>query len=154
MKLLGKTILTSCLMAASTFAMAADNAKHFPGVFVGATHVDSETEFTFGFEYEYKFDKNWGVGAVYERTNDAHHGDGVSVTLASLFYHPWKDLRLGAGIGRERIGGAHPHSEDLYRLSASYDFHLMGGGIAPTLALDFVDGKEALVFGVAFIKPF
>ena len=154
MKMFTKTLIASLLLGTAVQAQAAGDAKHFPGVFVGATHAKSETDFTFGFEYEYKFDKKWGVGAVFERTNDAHKGDGVSVSLASLYYHPWRDLRLGAGIGRERIGGAHPHSEDLYRLSASYEFHVGSGAVAPTIAVDFVDGKEIWVAGFAFIKPF
>lgn len=138
----------------STSIQAAENAKHIPGVFVGATHVKSETEFTFGLEYEYKLNKTWGVGAVYERSNGAHHNDGVAVALASIYYHPNKNIRLGAGIGQERVGGGHPHEENLYRLSAAYDFHFQGFGVAPTVAVDFVGGDEALIFGVAFTKPF
>ena len=138
----------------STNIQATEEAKHIPGLFLGATHIESETEFTFGFEYEYKLDRNWGVGAVYERTNGAHHNDGVAVALAAIYYHPTKNIRLGAGIGQEKIGGAHPHKEDLYRVSAAYDFHLQGFGIAPTIAVDFVDGEEATVFGIAITKPF
>jgi hypothetical protein len=145
--------LTTTLIV-STNAQAAEEVKHIPGVFLGATHVDSDTEFTFGFEYEYKLDGNWGVGAIYERSNGAHHNDGVAVVLASIYYHPTKNIRLGAGIGQERIGGGHPHKEDLYRVSAAYDFHMQGFGIAPTIAVDFVDDEEAIVFGIAITKPF
>lgn len=35
--------------------MAADDNHHFPGIFVGATHAEDETNFTYGIEYEYKF---------------------------------------------------------------------------------------------------
>ncbi|WP_258872670.1 hypothetical protein [Thalassotalea euphylliae] len=135
-------------------SVAADDAKHIPGIFIGATHIESETEFTFGFEYEYKLDAQWGVGAVFERTNDGAHSDGVAVGLAALYYHPIKNVRLGAGIGEERIGGAHPHDETLYRLSASYDFHVAEFGLAPTIAVDFIDNEEAIVFGVAVTRPF
>lgn len=138
----------------TTCTQAAESAKHIPGVFIGATHVESETEFTFGFEYEYKLNKKWGVGAVFERTNKAHHNDGVAVALASIYYHPTKNIRLGAGIGQERIGGGHPHEEDLYRISVAYDFHVKEFGIAPTIAVDFVDDEEAIVFGIAFTRPF
>ncbi len=148
------TFALATALLVSTNVHAAEGVKHIPGIFLGATHVESETEFTFGFEYEYKLDNNWGIGAVYERSNDAHHNDGVAVALAAIYYHPTKSIRLGAGIGQERIGGGHPHKEDLYRVSAAYDFHLQGFGIAPTIAVDFVDDEEALVFGIAITKPF
>lgn len=127
---------------------------HFPAVFVGGTSFDSEIEFTYGFEYEYKFTSRWGAGVVIEKTNDAHHGDGTTITLASLFLHPWEDLRVGAGFGKERVGGHHSHKENLTRISASYDFHVTDFGIAPTIAVDFIDGETATVFGVAFVKSF
>jgi len=140
------------LFASSTFA--ASDAKHFPGFFLGATHLDSETVFSYGLEYEYKFDSSWGAGAVYEETNDAHHGDGVTVVLAALYYHPLKYIRVGIGAGTAKVGGAHSYSENLYRLSANYDYHLGDFSIEPTIAVDFADGEEALVLGVAFVRPF
>lgn len=146
--------LAATLMAATFGSNAADDVKHVPGIFLGATHIDSETEFTWGIEYEYKFTPKWGVGFVYEETPDGHKGDGVDVKVASLFYHPSKYVRLGAGFGKEKIKGAHPHTENLYRLSASYDFHVGDFGIAPTIAVDFIDDKEAVVFGVAIVRPF
>lgn len=153
MKILALSIL-SLVLTTSAVQAASDDEQHFPGLFIGATNFDSETELTYGIEYEYKFSKQWGAGLVYEKTSDAHHGDGVTVKLASVYLHPWKDLRLGAGFGEEKVGGHHPHSENLTRVSASYDFHVAGLGIAPTLAFDFIDGETATVFGIAIIKPF
>ncbi|WP_247664636.1 hypothetical protein [Pseudoalteromonas sp. MMG010] len=135
-------------------AFAAAEATHIPGVFIGATHAQDETEFTYGIEYEYKFTSQWGAGVVYERADSAHHDDGVSVLLASVYYHPTKSIRLGVGFGEERIGGDHPHEEDLYRVSAAYDFHIGNFGLAPTLAVDFIDDEEAVVVGVALTRPF
>jgi hypothetical protein len=146
--------LSALLLISSCGVRAADDAHHFPGIFIGYTNALDETHFTYGVEYEYKFNSTWGAGAVYEKVDDAHHGDGVTVTLAGLFYHPLKNVRLGLGIGKEKIGGDHPHSEDLYRLSASYEYHIGDFGIAPTLAVDFIDSEKAYVFGVAFVRPF
>ena len=151
---ISSSLCSIALLVASVNVQASGDAKHIPGVFIGATHVESETEFTFGFEYEYKINQDWGAGVVFERTNDAHHGDGVAVTLASAYYHPTKKIRLGAGIGQESVGGAHPHDEDLFRVSAAYDMHFKGFGLAPTIAVDFVDDEEAIVFGLAITKPF
>jgi len=154
MKIIALSAVLSFALATSLVNASSGDEHHFPGLFIGATNFDGETEFTYGIEYEYKFSKQWGAGIVYEKTNDAHHGDGVTVKLASIYLHPWKDLRLGAGFGEEKVGGHHPHTEDLTRISASYDFHLSGVGIAPTLAFDFIDGETATVFGVAIIKSF
>lgn len=147
-------ITTLTLICLTPVVEASQEVKHIPGIFVGATSFDDETELTLGLEYEYKIDSQWGVGAVYEMTSEAHHGDGVSVSLVSAFYHPNSNVRLGIGLGQESIHGDHPHSESLYRVSAGYDFHVDHFGIAPTIAIDFIDGEEAVVFGVAFTRPF
>lgn len=145
----------ACMTVLTSANINAEDVKHhYPGIFIGVTDSDNETEFTFGLEYEYRFDKHWGVGATYEEINEAHHGDGVTVKLASLFYHPDNHWRFGLGRGKEKIGGAHPHSEDLTRVSACYDFHVGRFGIAPTFAVDFIDDREAYVLGVEFIMPF
>jgi hypothetical protein len=152
---LGSSILLFVLLLTNTNSVvASDEAHHFPGIFLGYTNASDETHFTYGLEYEYKFNQTWAVGVVYEKIDDAHHGDGVTVTVAEIFYHPLKNVRLGAGVGKEKIGGAHPHSEDLYRLTASYEYHIGDFGLAPTLAVDFIDGEKAYVFGVALIRPF
>ncbi|MFT6270077.1 MAG: hypothetical protein ACJAVV_002905 [Alphaproteobacteria bacterium] len=154
MKTLSTLLLSACLLASSNYVLGADDTHHFPGVFIGYTYADSKAEFTYGIEYEYKFNKSWGGGIVFEKIDDAHHGDGVTVKAAQLFYHPINNVRLGIGAGKEKIGGDHPHSEDLYRLSASYEYHIGDFGIEPTFAADFINGEKAYVFGVAFIRPF
>lgn len=150
-----KFVLGMAIAAATTTVCASsDEHQHFAGVFVGGTSIDDETDFSYGLEYEYKFSKLWGAGVVFEKTDNAHHGDGIEVMLASAYIHPWKELRVGAGFGQEKVGGSHSHREDLVRISVSYDFHVASIGIAPTIAADFVDGETATVFGVAFIKSF
>lgn len=110
MRLVSTVLLGMFVVIFSFKVMAAEDAHHFPGVVLGGTHIDGETDFTFGFEYEYKLDKKWGLGAVFERSNDGHDGDGVAVWVASAFYHPTSYMRLGIGFGEEKIGGAHPHT--------------------------------------------
>jgi hypothetical protein len=154
MKSSSTILLSVLLLINSSGVFAADGAQHFPAIFVGYTNAQDETHFTYGVEYEYKFNQTLGLGAVYEKVDDAHHGDGVTVTLAQLFYHPINNVRMGVGIGKEKIGGARPHSEDLYRVSANYDFHVGDFGIEPTIAIDFKDDDQAYVFGLAFSRPF
>jgi len=152
---LARTVLLSAMLLINTsYVIASSDAHHFPGIFVGYTDAADETHFTYGFEYEYKINHDWGVGAVYEKIDDAHNGDGVTVTVAALFYHPLNNVRLGVGVGKEKLGGAHPHTEDLFRLTASYEYHIGDFGLEPTLAVDFIDGEKAYVLGVAIVRPF
>jgi hypothetical protein len=147
-------LLAGAVMFSPIAVLAADVKTHYPGIFLGQTESAGEREFTYGLEYEYRFDRHWGFGATYERIDDAHHGDGVTVSVGSLYYHPDNHWRFGFGLGKERIGGHDPHSETLTRLSTSYDYHVGQFGIAPTVAVDFIDGKKAYVVGVALVMPF
>lgn len=133
---------------------AKEGYHHFPEIFIGATHFDNETNFTYALEYEYKFNPKFGAGLIYERTENAHHGDGVTLKIAALYYHPVSSFRLGIGYGEEKVGGEIQHTEELYRVVASYDYHFENFSVAPTLAFDFIDGETATVFGLGFIKPF
>ncbi|MBL4898974.1 MAG: hypothetical protein JKX76_04900 [Colwellia sp.] len=152
-KLLVLASVLSTLVPTMATASSTEH-HHFPGIFIGTTTIDSETDFSYGLEYEYKVSQLWGAGVVFEKTDDAHHGDGIDVKLASLYLHPWKELRVGVGFGKEKVGGHHGHEENLKRISINYDFHVAGFGIAPTIAMDFVDGEHATVLGLSFIKSF
>ena len=154
MKTTLKLFATAFLLSACSSVLAAGGAKHLPGIFIGATHAQDESEFTYGIEYEYKLSDQLGLGALYEKTPDAHYEDGVSIKLAQLFYHPNQNIRLGIGIGKEKIHGSHSYTKDLYRTGVSYEIFVGDFVVAPTVAVDFIDGEKAYVLGVAFIRPF
>ncbi|NRA84657.1 MAG: hypothetical protein HRU22_13070 [Gammaproteobacteria bacterium] len=155
-----KRIIAPALLLATFLAPnlthAADGhfKNHTIGVFAGATFNDGDSENSYGLEYEYKFNRDWGVGLVYEKTPDAHHDDGVTIQLASVYAHLTENWRIGLGFGQEKVGGSHSFTENLIRTSVSYDFHLGNFGIAPSLAFDTVDGETATVVGVAFLVSF
>ncbi len=153
-----KTLLAAAVftaLATSPVIAASDKeVKHIPGIFLGFTNFDGDSDFTYGIEYEYKFSKQWGAGLVYERTDNGHDGDGVDLAIAALYVHPWKNLRIGVGVGQDRIDTDNDRKEDLVRASFSYDFHVGDFGVAPTLAFDFIDGETATVFGIAIVRPF
>ncbi|MGB0895682.1 MAG: hypothetical protein ACPGUD_14915, partial [Parashewanella sp.] len=101
----------------------------------------------------------WGIGGVWEKTPDGHnnghgHKKDTSVKVISAYWH--KDyFRLGLGIGQEKVHGTHSHTEDLIRASAAYDFHLTPNlGIAPSVAIDRVDGQNVYVYGAAITYAF
>jgi hypothetical protein len=161
-----KKVLLSASLIASLFTpstYAANSAHGFKqnvvGIFAGITDGTTATEPTFGVEYEFRFTKEIGVGAVWEKTpegHDDHHGhfDDISVYLVSAYWHI-SAVRLGLGVGEEKVHGAHSHKEDLIRLSAAYDFHLTDSiGVAPTFNLDRVNGHNISVYGVVLNYAF
>jgi len=128
--------------------------KNIIGVFVGATKSENSTDATFGVEYERKLTPQFGLGAAYEVIPDAHEGEGVSIALAAAYWHPHAGWRVGAGIGQETIQGTHSVSNTLTRLTAEYDFHVMGYGVAPTISFDSADGISSQAFGISIGRGF
>jgi len=128
--------------------------KHIVGVFLGLTSGNGHSDKTIGLEYEYRFDEMFGVGVVVEHIPDAHGGDGASLYMGQVHLHPYKDLRLSGGYGREKVHHEGTHAEDVLRLGVAYDFHFDGFGIAPTFNLDWIDGHTSKVFGIVVNKGF
>jgi len=148
--------LTLALLMNTPFlSHAKEHATHYPGIFLGSTKFDGETNFTYGLEYEYRLTSSWGLGGAYERINKAHHGDGATVWTAMGFYHPMKSIKLGIGVGQERLGGGHPKNKELIRFAAAYEYHLTDRiEVAPTIDIDLIDGDVAFVAGLAFLVTF
>lgn len=154
-------VITLVLLGLSNSTVASDSNHgdilgdhHIAGIFIGRTKSPVESHSTYGVEYEYRFDSTFGAGLTLEKTSDAHHGDGVSVWVASAYYHPAGNWRLGLGVGKEKVHSSPAHSESLTRLSVSYDFHVGPIGLAPTFAIDRVDGENIKVWGLTIVKAF
>jgi hypothetical protein len=161
-----KLALAAFLVGAAAPSIAADDGamkRHLPGVFMGVTSGGGETDYTIGLEYEYRATQMLGFGVIAEHTPDRHSGDGVSVALGALHVHPLGDWRLTAAYGWEDVhdasvkiakGKKPTKNEDVFRLGAAYDFHVGQFGLAPSLNVDFVGGKEVAVFGISVVRPF
>ena len=140
------------LAAEHTHTAHPDAGHHHLNVaelFVGNTHEDahhgSENGFTVGLTYERRLSALWGVGGAYEYAAGAFDKWSISVPL---FIHPYKGWRFELAPGLE-----HKKSEDalLLRIGAAYEFMLSDQWILiPEVAVDFVDGEEAIVYGLAF----
>ncbi len=125
-------------------------SPHSIGIFLGGVATEHHTYASYGLEYAYEFNHKWAASIAWEEVDNAHHGDGVETFVVSALYSPIDKVWLGAGYGKERIHGSHGGKEDLYRLSAAYDFHVNHLKIAPMVALDLVEGETSAVFGVNF----
>ena len=146
-------ITTPHLLAAEHDQAAHPDAEHHhknvAEFFVGNTHEDthhgSENGFTVGLTYERRLSSLWGVGGVYEYAAGDFDKWSISVPL---FIHPYKGWRFELAPGVE-----HKKSKDefLLRIGAAYEFMLSDRWmLIPEIAVDVVDGDEAIVYGLAF----
>jgi hypothetical protein len=143
------------LAASNNYGDVTDHLKrHHFGVFVGTLDTPEASDPGYGLEYEYRHNAKVGFGLVYEDAPNAHHDDGVSAAIASIYYHPNSHWRLGLGTGRERIGGSHPHDESIHRASIAYEWHFGALGIAPSFNLDRVDGHTSRVYGLSLLLSY
>jgi hypothetical protein len=117
-------------------------------LFVGNTQEDahhgSENGFTVRLTYERRLSSLWGVGGSYEYA--AGDFDKWSIAVP-LFIHPYKGWRFELAPGLE-----HKKNEDefLLRIGAAYEFMLSNRWmLIPEIAVDVVDGEEAIVYGLA-----
>ena len=120
-------------------------AEFFVGNTYEDTHHGSENGFTVGLTYERRLSSLWGVGGVYEYAAGDFDKWSISVPL---FIHPYKGWRFQLAPGVE-----HKKSEDefLLRIGAAYEFMLSDRWmLIPEIAVDVVDGDEAIVYGLAF----
>ena len=126
------------------------HGKHALALFVGVTREHGEDLGTLGIEYSYRFHENWSVGAVIERADRANDS---TLAIAFLHWWPWKELFLGAGVGRKDPGD---ERQNTLRATIGYEFELGGGwSLAPQANLDVIEHEEdEEVYGIAFGKRF
>lgn len=159
--------MRSCLLiltvAACAFGQAAEQGEsekreyhqHHVSGFLGGTHLDREDHVTWGAEYEFRFKPWGGWSAVYEHVNkDARD----NVMVFPFVWHAHKRLHINVGPGFEReferegeSGEGRMVKNFLFRTGATYTFKLYKGwSIGPDVAVDFVSGKHAFVYGISF----
>jgi len=119
-------------------------------MFVGNTQDGSEIGLSVGLEYEYRWTRQFGVGALAEYAG----GDFDSwVVGIPFFIHPHAGwfVRLAPGIEREDS-----ENNFLFRAGVGYDFEIMPNwSLAPEFNVDFVDGgDDKLVYGLSLSREF
>ena len=126
------------------------HGKHALALFAGVTREHGENLDTLGIEYTYRLHENWSVGGVIER---ADREKDSTLVIAFAHFWPYKELFVGAGIGRKDPGD---ERQNTLRATIGYEFELGKGWlIAPQANLDFIKHEEnEEVYGITFGKRF
>lgn len=159
----GVAAILALFIAAATPPAAADPASHdamhnaarnyhthTAGIFVGGASDDlgKREGFALGLEYEYRFDRRWGIGFMLEHT----YGEmDTWVYVMPIAYHVgrWK---LYAAPGVE---DGHHGSENMVRVGFEYGIHLDKWEISPQFDIDFVEReRDVFVVGLTFARGF
>ena len=140
------TIATVLLVAnpaaASDEGHESEHKKNVIAGFVGLTHERRENGLAVGIEYERLINESLGIAVVAERT----WGDFDFWVVAVPVYFRASEWRFGIGPGVEGTGG---NTEGLVRAIVGYEFEGEKVHYAPGLAIDFVDGEQVYVLGIA-----
>lgn len=158
---LGPALVVLLWLAVSVIPVAADepgttedhaesHAHHlalFAGLGVESKegHEDHEG-FAIGLEYEFRWNRRWGIGAVVEGLGQ----DTVRnvLVVVPMSFHPGGGWRLIIGPGMEFT----PKKDKLaLRLGAGHNFHIGGTwSLSPEVFLDLIEtGETTWVAGVA-----
>jgi hypothetical protein len=121
------------------------HSPHHVSVLIGGTHFQGgDSEFTLGFDYEYRVSSLLGIGAV------AEHAFGSLDTwtyLAVADIH-FEHLIVQVGPGVEQ---SPKHDLFTFRLGALYEFEFDGFTVSPQVHYDYHDGSSnAVIYGLAF----
>ena len=131
------------LLALARSAAAEEETFKRNGIelFGGATFNESETNASFGLNYERRVTEKFGIGGLVEYTN------GREWIYAVPF--SWRITDLWKVIVAP--GWEHEEGENTYltRIGTSYEFEIGEMTLAPEINFDFVDGDTAIVAGVS-----
>lgn len=122
-----------------------EGSEHHKNViagFVGLTHERRENGIALGVEYQRRLTKSFGLTVLAERT----WGDFDFWVVAVPVHFRYKRWRFGVGPGFERTRG---ETEGLVRVGVGYSFEAEHVHYAPALSVDFVDGEQVYVLGMA-----
>ena len=124
--------------------------KNALAVFLGITHSGRrENDPAVALEYERRFTAHFSMGAFAEYT----FGDSDYAVYGMPCYYRTGRWRFSLSPGLE---DSKEHGTlELVRLGANYIFEVGGGwDVAPTVAVDFVDGEDVWIFGLGVGKSF
>jgi len=140
-----RVVLILTLAAALAMAAPASAAEQTLSVFTGVTDDRGDNAFTLGLDYEYHLSEHFGIGGLV----DLATGDVRDFIIGvPVFAHPVGGLLVLAVPGMEHQNDG--SNEFLFRLGVGWEFELSERFVlTPIVNVDFVDGEEIWVYGVA-----
>jgi hypothetical protein len=152
--LLGILVVTSVLVPVQGAVASEDHGhegfhKHHVSVFAGnTTDYKGHNAFTVGVDYEYRFNKRWGLVGLFDYATGEID---ATVIAAGVIFHALKNLRLQAAPGFD----IHKDSEQfVVRFGILYDFHVGGWTLTPCMYVDVLELDENHIYGLGFGKGF
>ncbi len=126
--------------------------RHHIAGFLGGTHVEHETAFTVGADYEYRL-SNWvGVGALIDYAGG--HLD-ERIVAGMVIVHPIRPLAVLLAAGQDhRVEHGHGENSFVVRVGAVYYFEAGRFSIGPSYFLDTTNGETLHVFGITIATGF
>ncbi len=123
-----------------------DFHRHHLAVFGGGTYHEKHSEHggALALEYEFRFHRYVGIGALYEWNFGIE--DDPSVFAIPVVVHPWRGLKLMVGPGWEFSRERDP----LLRFGLGWDFHVGENLVlTPLVSNDWVAGHHNTNYGLA-----
>jgi hypothetical protein len=119
---------------------------------LGGTHVEDETAFTVGVDYEYRL-SNWvGVGGLIDYAG-GHLEERI--VAAMVIVHPTPPLAVLRAAGQDhRVEHGHTENTFVVRIGAVYYFEAGRFGIGPSYFIDSTNGETLHVFGIVIATGF
>ena len=134
------------LAAGETEEAEHGHSHHHLEATFGAGYTDGKNGVFTGFEYEYRVNPMFGVGAFVDGTFDGFELAAVGVVAN---FHPTGRWKVLTGLGVERKIGD-DKDKRFFRVGGAYEFHVGNGTISPTVAYDFLENHKDVVYaGVA-----
>jgi hypothetical protein len=130
------------------------------GLFLGATTLDDETDFTLGLDYERLTGLAGGTIGYGVLLDNNFAEKNIFIVGLPVFWHPWQGLKLlvapgyefKEGGGTDKTTGKKKKAKQKYltRVGVGYDFHVDSYSIGPIVSVDLIDGGDTgVVYGLA-----
>jgi len=121
--------------------------RHHMALFIGNTQEGgSENGVSIGADYEYRFNRVFGLGGIVEYAGgEFEHW----LAFVSMFIHPYGDWQIIIAPGAEFIKGKHER-DFIVRTGIGYQFHFgKRYTIAPEINVDFGENETLFVYGIS-----
>ena len=141
-RLVEKLLALILIGLASVAASAAEEEahhKHHVAAGGGMTWHHDHNSAYLGFDYVYRFDSNFAVGAFYEEVSGDFDLRAYGLIFGKYFANGWK---VGVGPGVENKI-THDKTLLLFHVSTGFDWHHGNWTFGPTATIDFIEDSSS-----------